>query len=93
MLFLGSIRLPVVGRVSMDLITLDATDVPDALLRPGAEIELIGPNLTPDDVARSAGTIGYELMCAISPRVPVQVVGADSGGHGTAHGTPPASAH
>ena len=61
--------LPLVGRVSMDLITLDATDVPDALLRPGAEIELIGPNLTPDDVARSAGTIGYEVLTRLGSRL------------------------
>jgi alanine racemase len=64
--FLGSIRLPVVGRVSMDLITLDASDVPEPLLRAGAEIELIGPHITPDDIGRSNGTIGYEVLTRLS---------------------------
>ena len=75
---------------------MDLSALPQAHI--GTEVTLWGQGphgslLSIDEVAWHAGTIGYELMCAISPRVPVQVVGADSGGHGTAHGTPPASAH
>ena len=76
--FLGSARLPVVGRVSMDLITLDATDVPAPLLKPGAEIELIGPNLSADDVARNAGTIGYEVLTRLGQRLHRRYVGGET---------------
>jgi alanine racemase len=60
----------------MDMITVDLTPVPDAAL--GAEVTLwgCGPNgsvLSIDEVARSAGTVGYELMCALAQRVPVSV--------------------
>ena len=69
-------RTRTVGRVSMDMITVDLTPVPEAGL--GAEVTLWGrgPNgslLPIDEVARSAGTVGYELMCALAPRVPVSV--------------------
>jgi alanine racemase len=76
--YLGSARLPVVGRISMDLITLDASDVPARLLRPGAEIELIGPNLTADDVARDAGTIGYEVLTRLGARLRRRYVGGQA---------------
>ena len=58
--------VPLVGRVSMDLITLDVTDVPD--LRPGDRVEMIGPAQTPDEVAALAGTIGYEVMTSLGAR-------------------------
>jgi alanine racemase len=58
--------VPLVGRVSMDLITLDVTDAPD--LRPGDRVEMIGPNQTPDDVAALAGTIGYEVLTSLGAR-------------------------
>ncbi|WP_176590328.1 alanine racemase [Sphingobium sp. EM0848] len=66
--FIGSIRVPIVGRVSMDSITLDVTDVPDALLYPGAPVELIGPHQTIDDVAADAGTISYEILTQFGQR-------------------------
>jgi len=75
--FVGSVRLPVVGRVSMDLITLDASDVPAALLKPGTEIELIGPMITADDVARTAGTIGYEVLTRLGARLRRRYVGGE----------------
>ncbi|CAG4892240.1 alanine racemase [Paraburkholderia saeva] len=59
-----------VGRVSMDMITVDLTPCPTAGV--GSRVELWGPNLPIDDVARACGTIGYELMCAVAPRVPVR---------------------
>ncbi|GIX30563.1 MAG: alanine racemase [Porticoccaceae bacterium] len=61
-------RAPLVGRVSMDLITVDVTDVPEAAV--GAEVELWGAHLSVNEVAAAAGTIGYELLVRLSPRVP-----------------------
>jgi len=60
----------VVGRVSMDMLTVDLTPCPNAGV--GARVELWGANLPIDDVARACGTIGYELMCAVAQRVPVR---------------------
>jgi len=58
--------VPLVGRVSMDLITFDVTDAPPPA--PGAAIELIGPDNTPDDIAARAGTIGYEILTSLGTR-------------------------
>ncbi|MDB5371396.1 MAG: alr [Belnapia sp.] len=58
--------VPLVGRVSMDLITFDVTDVPEP--SPGDSIGLIGPGHTPDDVAARAGTIGYEILTGLGRR-------------------------
>jgi alanine racemase len=59
--------VPLIGRVSMDLIAFDVTDTP-AALAPGATIRLIGPENTPDDLAARAGTIGYEILTALGNR-------------------------
>ena len=59
-------RCPIVGRVSMDLTVVDVTDTDAAV---GDWAELFGPSLPVDDVAEKAGTIAYELLTAISPRV------------------------
>jgi alanine racemase len=67
------VRVPLAGRVSMDMITVDLTDAPQAGL--GAAVELWGAHLPIDDVAHAAGTVGYELMCALAPRVPVVEAG------------------
>ncbi|HKT66646.1 MAG TPA: alanine racemase, partial [Burkholderia sp.] len=64
------IRTRIVGRVSMDMITVDLTPCPQAGV--GARVELWGNALPIDDVARHCGTIGYELMCAVAGRVPVR---------------------
>lgn len=58
--------VPLVGRVSMDLITFDVTDAP--AIAPGDMIELIGPGNTPDDLAARAGTIGYEILTSLGAR-------------------------
>lgn len=60
---------PVVGRVSMDLLTLDVSAVPEAEAAPGAMVELMGPHATVDDLARAAGTIPYELLTRLGPRL------------------------
>lgn len=63
------VRVPIAGRVSMDLITVDLTLAPRATV--GSDVELWGKNLPIDEVANVCGTVGYELMCALPPRVPV----------------------
>ena len=70
------VRCRMVGRVSMDMITVDLTPVPAAGM--GSEVTLWGQGpkgalLPIDEVAQAAGTVGYELMCAVAPRVPVVV--------------------
>jgi alanine racemase len=64
--------VPLVGRVSMDMITVDLTDAPQA--RVGSAVELWGAQVPIDTVAERCGTVGYELMCALAPRVPVEVI-------------------
>lgn len=66
--YLGDQRLPLVGRVSMDLVTFDVTTLPAARIHPGALIDLIGPRQTVDEVAAAAGTIGYEVLTALGRR-------------------------
>jgi alanine racemase len=56
-----------VGRVSMDMIVIDITAMPNVGV--DSEVELWGGNLPIDEVAQACGTIGYELMCAVAPRV------------------------
>jgi alanine racemase len=63
--YIGGSKVPLVGRVSMDLITFDVSDVPEKECRPGAWIVLIGPNNPVDDVAAAAGTIGYEILTSL----------------------------
>ena len=64
----GGVRAPIVGRVSMDLITVDLTDVPPVAARRGGRAELIGAHITVDDVARAAGTIAYEILTGLGSR-------------------------
>ena len=66
--FIGGLPAPVVGRVSMDLITVDVTDLPENVVRPGGWAELIGPHYTVDQVAAEAGTIGYEILTGLARR-------------------------
>lgn len=61
-------RVPVVGRVSMDLVTLDVTRVPAGDLAVGDYVDLIGGGVPLDEVARLAGTLGYELLTRLSSR-------------------------
>ncbi|WP_287965560.1 alanine racemase [Diaphorobacter sp.] len=72
----NGVRTRTIGRVSMDMLAVDLTPVPGAGL--GAEVTLWGraangAALPIDEVAQAGGTIGYELMCALAPRVPVVV--------------------
>ncbi|WBV24101.1 catabolic alanine racemase DadX [Pantoea piersonii] len=65
----NGVRTGIVGTVSMDMIAVDLTPCPDAQV--GSPVELWGPALPVDDVAHAAGTLGYELLSALAPRVPV----------------------
>ena len=62
-------RTRTVGRVSMDMLYVDLTALPEAGV--GTPVTLWGEGLSADEVAASAGTVSYELLCALAPRVPV----------------------
>jgi alanine racemase len=64
---INGIRVPLIGRVSMDLMTLDLRGVPNAKV--GDEVLLWGPELPVEEIAAAAGTISYELTCSITRRV------------------------
>ncbi len=65
-------RARTVGRVSMDMICVDLSGIRDAYI--GSPVTLWGEGLSADEVAASAGTVSYELLCALAPRVPVAEV-------------------
>jgi len=72
----GGVRSRTLGRVSMDMLAVDLSDVPAAGM--GSQVTLWGQAadglvLGIDEVAQAAGTLGYELMCALAQRVPVVV--------------------
>jgi alanine racemase len=70
------VRTRTVGRVSMDMLTVDLSPLPQADAGSEATLWGCGPHgsvLPIDEVARAAGTVGYELMCALAPRVPTHV--------------------
>ncbi|MFL6672968.1 MAG: alanine racemase [Massilia sp.] len=77
-IIVDGVRTTLVGRVSMDMMTVDLTPVANA--RVGSQVTLWGDGLPIDEVAHAAGTIGYELMCAVAPRV--RVVEGRLGTHG-----------
>jgi alanine racemase len=70
--FAGQFR-PLLGRVSMDLVAVDVTGCEDA--RPGALVELLGPNIRLDEAAAAAGTVSYELLTGLGPRLERVYVG------------------
>ena len=61
-------RCQIVGRISMDLVCIDITDLPDGAVHRGDHAMLIGVGITVDDVAAAAGTIGYEVLTRLGPR-------------------------
>ncbi|MXU65656.1 alanine racemase [Oceanomicrobium pacificus] len=63
-LYHGATPCPIAGRVSMDLITVDVTGLPDA----PDKLDILGPQQTVDDLARAAGTIGYEILTSLGDR-------------------------
>ena len=66
--FIAGRRVPIVGRVSMDLTTLDVSALPADMAKPGTVVEFLGPNQSPDDLAAAADTIGYEVLTSLARR-------------------------
>lgn len=66
--YFGNVRLPIVGRVSMDSIILDVTALEPGTLKLGSMVELIGPHQTLETVAADAGTISYEILTSLGRR-------------------------
>ena len=62
-------RAPLFGTVSMDMITIDLSDVPEDAVRVGDWVEIFGPNVPIERIAEQAGTIPYEILTGIGPRV------------------------
>jgi len=62
-------RAGTVGRVSMDMLCVDISDIPEAYV--GTPVTLWGEGLPCDEVAQAAGTVSYQLLCGLAPRVPI----------------------
>jgi len=67
---IGGVRVPIAGRVSMDLVTLDVTGIPQSSLRVGAEIEFIGDTISLEEIAAASNTASYEILTSLARRVP-----------------------
>jgi alanine racemase len=76
--YLGGQFAPIVGRVSMDLLAIDVTDISPTFARRGVRAELIGDHVTVDDMARWAGTIPYEILTSLGSRYSRLYSGADA---------------
>ena len=76
MAWFGGVALPIVGRVSMDSLTLDAGVLPEGALSPGSLVELIGPYQGVDAVGNAADTIGYEILAGLGSRYARSYVGS-----------------
>jgi alanine racemase len=72
-ILIGGVRVPIVGRVSMDMLCVDLSNVPNAGI--GMPAILWGQGLPIEEVAAASGTVSYELMCAVARRVPVSESG------------------
>jgi alanine racemase len=68
--------LPIAGRVSMDSITVDVSELPFGRLGPGSEVEVIGDHQSVDDLAKAMGTIGYEVLTGLGHRYERNYLGA-----------------
>jgi alanine racemase len=73
--------LPILGRVSMDLMVFDVTDLPPGSVRRGGFIELIGPNFSVDDAGALAGTMAYEILTNLGSRYTRVYLDAERGGN------------
>jgi alanine racemase len=66
--YFGDYQAPIVGRISMDLMTVDVTHVPEALVHNGAWAQIIGQEITIDKIAQAAGTVPYEVLLGLGKR-------------------------
>jgi alanine racemase len=69
-------RCPILGRVSMDLISLDIGELPRGVVKRGDFATLLGEGITVDDLAERAGTVGYEILTRLGRRYHRVYVGA-----------------
>ncbi len=81
-------RCPIAGRISMDLIAVDVTDLDKNAARRGHMVTLIGEGITVDELAHHFGTIGYEVLTSLGRRY----ARIYKGGNATAAGAEPAAA-
>ncbi|MGS4884316.1 alanine racemase [Roseibium sp. MB-4] len=65
---IGGHKAPILGRISMDMITLDVTDIPEHLVQRGGLVEMLGPNVAAADMAAYAETIDYEYLTSLGRR-------------------------
>jgi alanine racemase len=73
--YVGPHAAPILGRVSMDLITIDVTGVPEALAQRGEWVELLGPNVSAHEFAAHASTIDYEVLTSLGQRAVRHYIG------------------
>jgi alanine racemase len=66
--YIAGRKVPMLGRVTMDLTMFDVTDLPEGAVKAGDFVELFGKNIALDDAARAAGTIGYEMLTSLGRR-------------------------
>ena len=67
--FIQGLKARILGRVSMDMVAVDLRKIPDQLLTPETRVEFMNDAYTVDDLARAAGTIGYEILTGLGARV------------------------
>ena len=72
---IGSHTAPILGRVSMDLLVIDVTDIPESETRRGAWVEVLGATVTAHDLARHADTIDYEVLTRLGQRAIRRFIG------------------
>ncbi len=73
---------PIIGRISMDLTTIDVTDLPGHVVAAGTWATVVGSHLTVDNIADRTGTIGYEILTGLAPRSPRVVLACPVSGGG-----------
>ena len=76
--FVGGRRVDVVGRVSMDMMAIDVTDLAEAATPRGTLVEIFGPNISVDEAAGFASTISYELLTHLGNRYARRYIGGES---------------
>lgn len=67
--YLHGIAVPIMGRISMDLVMVDVSKVPENLVHVGGMMEIVGTHQSVDELAAQIGTIGYELMTHLGNRI------------------------
>jgi alanine racemase len=73
---IAGVRVPIVGRVSMDLVTLDVTDVPESARTVDAEVEFLGDTISLEEFAAAANTASYEILTSLGARGPRRYIEA-----------------